>query len=71
MEPTREQAYQRRIAELEAEVAARKAEVTRLAELVAPRFTRRFRCRTRNSFFSLAWRHTAMVWIYSAICLMF
>ena len=35
MEPTREQAYRRRIAELEAEVAALKAEVTRLAELVA------------------------------------
>ena len=35
MEPTREQAYQRRIAELEAEVAALKAEVARLAELVA------------------------------------
>ena len=35
MEPTREQAYRRRIAELEAEVAALKAEVARLAELVA------------------------------------
>jgi len=35
VEPTREQAYQRRIAELEAEVTALKAEVTRLAELVA------------------------------------
>ena len=35
MEPTREQAYQRRIAELEAEVASLKAEVTRLTELVA------------------------------------
>ena len=35
MEPTREQAYQRRIAELEAEVAALKAEVAQLAELVA------------------------------------
>ncbi len=35
MEPTREQAYRRRIAELEVEVAALKAEVARLAELVA------------------------------------
>ncbi len=35
MEPTREQAYRRRIADLEAEVAALKAEVARLAELVA------------------------------------
>ena len=35
VEPTREQTYQRRIAELEAEVVALKAEVTRLAELVA------------------------------------
>jgi len=35
VEPTREQAYRRRIAELEAEVAALKAEVARLAELVA------------------------------------
>ena len=35
MEPTREQAYRRRIAELEAEVGALKSEVTRLAELVA------------------------------------
>ena len=35
MEPTREQAYRRRIAELEGEVATLKAEVTRLAELVA------------------------------------
>jgi len=34
VEPTREQAYRRRIAELEAEVAALKAEVARLAELV-------------------------------------
>jgi len=35
VEPTREQAYRRRIAELEAEVAVLKAEVARLAELVA------------------------------------
>ncbi len=35
MEPTREQAYQRRIAELEAEVAELKAQVARLSELVA------------------------------------
>jgi transposase len=35
VEPTREQAYRRRIAELEAEVAALKAEVARLTELVA------------------------------------
>ncbi len=35
MEPTREQAYRRRIAELGAEVATLKAELTRLAELVA------------------------------------
>ncbi len=35
MEPTREQAYRRRIAELEAEVTALKAEVARLAALVA------------------------------------
>ena len=35
MEPTREQAYQRRIAELEAEVAELKAQVARLSELAA------------------------------------
>ena len=35
MEPTREQAYRRRIAELEAEVTALKSEVARLAALVA------------------------------------
>ena len=35
MEPTREQAYQRRIAELEAEVAELKAQVARLSEQIA------------------------------------
>ena len=35
MEPTREQAYQRRIAELEAEVAELKAQVARLTEQIA------------------------------------
>jgi len=35
VEPSREQAYQRRIAELEAELAAVRAEVARLSELVA------------------------------------
>jgi transposase len=35
VEPTRERAYQRRIAELEAEVAELKAQVARLAEQIA------------------------------------